>query len=148
MPSRLSKFLSTARQVAKICCPYIDKSTFQTFISRIPKRVETQLIVTKDVQWQNKVKAGLSGDFLAKFASGRRLITRRVDELHSRFIVIDDVSVCLLSADLQTDQQTKKYQYAYFTNDPKITKDAIAYFDDLWTNGEVCDLEAEARVSP
>jgi hypothetical protein len=148
MPSRLSKFLSGARQVAKICCPYVDKSTFQTFISRIPKRVETQLIVTKDVQWQNKVKAGLSGDFLAKFASGRRLITRRVDELHSRFIVIDDVSVCLLSADLQTDQQTKRYQYAYFTNDPKITKDAIAYFDDLWTNGEVCDLEAEARVSP
>jgi len=148
IPSRLSRFLSAARQVAKICCPYVDKSTFQTFISRIPKKVETQLIVTKDVQWQNKVKAGLSGDLLAKFASGRRLITRRVDELHSRFIVIDDMSVCLLSADLQTDQQTKRYQYAYFTNDPKITKDAIAYFDGLWTNGEVCDLEAEARASP
>lgn len=109
MPSRLSRFVSAAVQVGKICSPYVDKSTCQTFISRIPKKVETQLIVTKDVQWQNKVKAGLSGDFLAKFASGRRLITRRVDELRSRFIVIDDISVCLLSADLQTDQQTKRY---------------------------------------
>jgi hypothetical protein len=104
--------------------------------------------MTRDIQWQNKVKAGLSGDFLTRFTSGRRVITRRVDELHSRFIIIDDMNVCLLSADLQTDQQTKKYQYAYFTNDQRIAKDAIAYFNDLWTNGEVCDLVAEARTSP
>lgn len=144
MPSKLTQFVGSARQIARICCPYVDKSTFQTFLSHVPKQVETQLIVTKDPQFVEKVRRGLSKDFLQRFASGRRLVTRRVEDLHSRFIVIDDGSVGLLSADLQTDQQTKRYQYAFLTNDPKTTRDCVSYFRELWKSAVVCDLEAEA----
>ncbi len=143
MPNKLSHFLGSARQIARVCCPYIDKSTFQTFLSHVPKQVETQLIVTKDPQFEDKVRRGLSKDFLQRFGSGRRLITRRVEDLHSRFIVIDDGSICLLSADLQTDQQTRRYQYAFFTNDLKVTRHSISYFQELWKSGVVCDLETE-----
>jgi len=146
MPDRLLKFLGSARQIARICSPYVDKSTFQTYLSRIPKDVETELIVTTDSQWKDKVKKGLSESYLKKFVGNRRLITRKVDELHSRFIVIDDASVCLLSADLQKDQQTNRYQYAYFINEPTTVEGAISYFRELWQNGEVCSLEDEAKA--
>jgi DNA-directed RNA polymerase delta subunit len=146
MANRVSNFLGSARQVVRVCSPYVDKSTFQTFLSQVPQEVETELIVTDDKLWEKKVKGGLSGDFLRKFSANRRLVTRRADELHSRFIMVDDVRVCLLSADLQKEQQTNKYQYSYFTNDDKITRNVISYFDELWRNSSVCDLEAEARA--
>jgi len=148
MPNSISKFLSSARQIVRICNPYIDKSTFQAFLSHIPKEVETQLVLgSKDVMWKDKVTKGLSEDYLKKFNANRRLTTRRVDDLHSRFIVVDDMNVCLLSADLQRDQQTNKYQYSYFTNDTQITTRVISYFNELWNNGDVCDLEADARAA-
>jgi hypothetical protein len=146
MTQTLSKFLKGARQVVKICSPYVDKTTFDAFLARVPRQVETQLVVTKDIQWKDKVNRGLTGDFLQKFNANRRLITRRIDDLHSRFVVVDDSTVCLLSADLQKDQQTNRYQYAYFTSDPKITKPTLKYFGELWKSGSVCNLEAEARA--
>lgn len=147
MANSISKFLGSARQIVRICTPYVDKSTFQAFVSHVQKEVETQLILSKDTGWKDKVTKGLSEDYLRKFKANRRLTTRRVDDLHSRFIVVDDMNVCLLSADLQRDQQTNKYQYSYFTNESQITNKIIAYFSELWNNGDVCDLETDARVA-
>jgi hypothetical protein len=146
MTQTLSKFLRGARQVVKICSPYVDKTTFDTFLSRVPKEVETQLVVTKDIQWKDKVHRGLTGDFLQKFNANRKLVTRRIEDLHSRFVAVDESTACLLSADLQKDQQTSKYQYGFFTSDGEIMKRVLRYFDELWRSGSVCDLEAEARA--
>jgi len=130
---RFSEVFSTANNMVRIVTPYIDKSTFETFLGHIPTLVDIQILYqSKDKQLPSKIEKGLTSSFLSGWLNGRTVYTKEIDGLHSRFIIVDDLIAGISSADLQRSQQQQKYQYISICRDKKLVKKCIKYFEEIW----------------
>jgi phosphatidylserine/phosphatidylglycerophosphate/cardiolipin synthase-like enzyme len=139
--ARLSDLLGSADEKIRICTPYIDKSTFETFLATVPVEVEICLLFQRgDKQMPAKLDQGLSSSFLSQWIRDRVIVIKEIDDLHSRFIVIDDKFAAISSADLQQSQQQKKYQYLVVTKDQTVIRQSTEFFDGMWSTASSIDL--------
>jgi hypothetical protein len=107
-----------------------------------------QLIINKqDIRWNEKVKQGMNSSLINEFLKDRQMLTKRIDDLHSRFVIVDDASLLILSADLQRDQCINKNQYAMLTSDKRAVRNAIKFFSSLWNDAKISSLAKEARIA-
>ena len=143
----ISKVLRNARKVVKVCTPYIDKSTFEKILSSVPTTAEIQLLISdKDVLWSKKVNDGLNSNLITTFGKERQISVARIGSLHSRFVIADDTTLLVLSADLQQDQCSNKNQYAFLTSNKSIVKSAVNYYRAMWGDAKPSNLAREARI--
>lgn len=140
---KLVELVEDADEILKIACPYIDKSTFEVFLARVPRQIRINLLVAEDNQMPGKVASGFTHDFISGWIKDRKMTTKRVADLHSRFVVVDNSFTIVMSTDLQRKQQEQKYQYLLLTSDSLVTTNCLEYFDQLWQLAEPVDLADE-----
>lgn len=131
----------------KVACPYIDRSTFEMFLNCVPKSVKVQLLIGDDPRLSTKVSEGLSSVFFSAWMKSRKLEIRRIGDLHSRFLVMDDVISIVSSADLQKYQQQQKYQFLLVTSDSVVAINSLEYFNLMWESAASVDLLAEIAAT-
>jgi hypothetical protein len=142
----IAKFLKGARRLVKICTPYIDKTTFENMLQALPYTADVQLIINRqDNRWSDKVKQGLDAALINEFMKDRQMLTKRTDDLHSRFVIVDDASLLILSADLQRDQCISRNQYAMLTSNTKVVRNAVKFYSALWNDAKICNLAKDAK---
>ena len=142
----LTELMEDCDNTLKIACPYIDKSTFEMFLAKTPAEANIQLLVTRDLAFSSKVRGGLTTKFFSEWLKNRKFSIRRISEMHSRFVVMDDSFAILMSADLQGEQQQKKYQYLVTISDPLVTANCSEYFDRMWESADAVDLISEIQA--
>ena len=139
--------LKGARNLVKVCTPYIDKTTFENILKSVPPTAEIQLLIgDKDNRWSEKVREGMNSSLISSFAANRQIFVARIENLHSRFVIADDSTLLILSADLQRDQCSNKNQYAFLTSNKKIVRGAINYYHAMWNDAKPSNLAREARL--
>lgn len=130
--SKINEIFSNATSIIRICNPYCDNSTFNLLTS-IKNDLKILLLVTEDKRLSGKVKnKNLTKKVVEKILKNRRVEIKIVPNLHSRFIIIDDIYIIFLSPDLQTRSLMSKYEYGYWTNNDEVIKDCVIYFDMMW----------------
>ncbi len=137
---KVAELLKKTDELARVSSPYVDKSTFETFLDQVPGEAEIHLLMSEDKQLPNKVDEGLSSTYLSKWMTSHSMKVRRLPDLHSRFVVIDDSISLVTSADLMKDQQQRKHQYLLSSSDPDTVQKSTAYFDEIWLDGVDVDL--------
>lgn len=130
--NKINEIFSKATSIVRICNPYYDNSTFNLLTS-IKRDLKILLLITKDKRLSGKVKdKNLTKSVIEKTLKNKRIEVKLIQNLHSRFIIIDDTYNIFLSPDLQTRSLMSKYEYGYWTNNEEIIKDCVSYFDMMW----------------
>jgi len=142
---KVAELLKKADEMVRVSSPYVDKSTFETFLDQVPTGSEIHLLVSDDKQLPTKINEGLSSEYISAWMRLHRMKIRRLSDLHSRFIVIDDSISLVTSADLMKDQQQRKHQYLLSSSDPETVRKSSAYFDEIWLSGQDVDILAEIK---
>jgi hypothetical protein len=147
--TELQSAFQTSKNTIKVCCPYFDNSTFD-LLGTVPSNARIIVVCTYDEQLKRKISAGkLTATHVRKTLEKGRIEVRRIEDLHARFVIVDDGVALFLSPDIKTEALMSKFQYLHWTNNPEIVRNAVDYFDLIWKNAEqydiLRDLEGEEK---
>lgn len=144
--TKFDEFLRKAKNIVRVSNPYCDNSTFD-LLRVIGDYVKINILVTHDEWLSGKVRSGiLSSKEIKKAIERKRVEVKRISDLHSRFVTIDDGYVLFSSTDLQTKALMSKYQYGLWTNNSDVVRNCTTYFDSMWGEAEPFDLVREVEA--
>lgn len=144
---RVQSRFRQSSSLIRISAPYVDVNTFKMFLGKAPKAARIRLLLTADRQLEDKIRKGLTTDLMEHFCSEHLVDIRRIDDLHSRFVVFDDRSCVLCSSDFQREQYSNRFQYAVFSRDSRLVTKVAGYFDRIWKAAQTFDLTSEISKS-
>jgi hypothetical protein len=131
--SKIEDLLKLARNQVYVSNPFIDDTTF-ALLRSVPSHAKILLLTTDDPYLKGKIDRRELTQVAAKtFSTGQTVEFRELEDLHARFLLVDNKCALFLSTDLKTGSISDKFQYVYFTTSPEIVKSCAAYFDSMWT---------------
>lgn len=137
---KIPELLSRSDNNIKIANPYLTNDSF-SFFQNVKNHVLIQLLVTTDDRISDKIKRKqLTVEGIKAITNEKKVEIRMSENLHSRFIIVDDKYILFLSTDLQMRSLQDKFQYCFWTNNKDIIQQANEYFEGIWKDSKEYDI--------
>lgn len=137
---KIPELLSRSDNNIKIANPYLTNTSF-SFFQNVKNHVLIRLLAAPDERISDKIKRKqLTVEGIKAITNEKKVEIRISENLHSRFIIIDDKYILFLSTDLQMRSLRDKFQYCFWTNNKDIIQQTNEYFESIWKDSKEYDI--------